>query len=376
MKKRFFALMGILAVAFIGYLAFTAVDSKTSTVIAAKAYNATVYVAGHGGHFAKAEVTVDPSSGAIKVNSLDKIDIGDTKTHKTHDARVDSENSSTLFWSTYALDPQGKMHVGKSDLKTGKVITDLALDPDKRAPGKTGPLYCASGQSKKDFMPVFMGKEGYIDVFDKATMKHKHRVFISDIGYKPESYMFLHGINSHDMKKFVLAVTMIGADGKPNGKNDILMVDLPSLENGKLKELARTTLTGEPGKTITFRQFFSSDDKLVFQSAGDRMYVIDAATLKVVDEKMTPGQVHDVMPSPDGKFALMTLRTTDTPGCDPEGKPLVPEKKITDGVLNLYDVDAKKIVGKNTTVCFGCHKGMGLGDKSAILCGLDAIYKK
>jgi hypothetical protein len=49
---------------------------------------------------------------------------------------------------------------------------------------------------------------------------------------------------------------------------------------------------------------------------------------------------------------------------------------ITDGQIQLYDVDAKKIVGKTASVCFGCHKGMGLGDKTAILCGLDAVYKK
>ena len=34
-----------------------------------------------------------------------------------------------MFWSTYKLDPQGKMHVGKSDLKTGNVIKDVAIDP-------------------------------------------------------------------------------------------------------------------------------------------------------------------------------------------------------------------------------------------------------
>jgi len=371
--------MGILAVACLGYLAFTTVDNNTATVIAGKAYNATVYVAGHGGHFAKADVTIDPnnSENPIKVNNLDKVDIGDTKTHKTHDARIDSANRDTMFWSTYALDPQGKMHVGKSDLKSGKVIKDLAIDPDPRAPGKTGPLYCASGQTKSTFMPVFMGKEAYVDVYDKASMERKHRVFLSDLGYKPDTYMFLHGINSNDMKKFVLAVTMIGADKKPNGKNDIILVDLASLEKGKLKELAKVTLTGEPGKTITFRQYFSNDNKYIFQSAGDRIYVLDAATLKIVDEKMTTaGQAHDAMPSPDGNYALVTLRTSDTIGCDPEGKALVPEKKITDGVLTLYDVKAKKIVGKPSSVCFACHKGMGLGDKTAILCGLDANYKK
>jgi hypothetical protein len=283
-----------------------------------------------------------------------------------------------LFWSTYALDKDGKMHVGKSDLKTGKVIKDVALTPDPRSPAKTGPVYCASGQSKDYYMPVFMGSEGYVDVFDKKTMEHKQRVFISDLGYKPGTYQFVHGTNSNDMKKFVIVLSQKGEDGKMNGKQDVILVDLPSLEKGKMKELARATFPGEAGKTITFRMYFSKDDKLIYQAAGDRMWVIDAATLKLVDEKMTKpgfGEDHDVMPSPDGKYALLTLRTAETEGCDPEGKP-TPGKKITDGTLQLYDADAKKLVGKPVSVCFDCHKKMGKGDKNAILCGLDATYKK
>jgi hypothetical protein len=109
-----------------GYLAFTTVDSKVSIATAAKkTYDATVYVAGHGGHFAKVDVTIDPNNAddPIKVKALNKVDIGDTNSHKTHDARIDSNDSNILFWSTYQLDKQGK-HAGKSDLKTGKVLLD------------------------------------------------------------------------------------------------------------------------------------------------------------------------------------------------------------------------------------------------------------
>jgi hypothetical protein len=366
---------------FLGYLGFTLVDSKTPVVVAAKKmYSTTVYVAGHGGHFAKADVTIDPNNAEnpVKVNSLDMVSIGTPDSHKTHDARIDATDSNTLFWSTYALDKDGKMHVGKSDLKTGKVLKDLALTPDPRSPAKTGPVYCASGQSKAYYMPVFMGSEGYVDVIDKKTMEMKHRVFVSDLGYKPGTYQFVHGTNSNDMKKFAIVLSQKGEDGKMNGKQDVILVDLPSLEKGKMKELKRATFTGEAGKTITFRMYFSKNDKYIYQSAADRMWVLDAATLKMVDEKMTKpdfGENHDVQPTPDGKYALLTLRTADTTGCDPEGKP-TPDKKITDGTLLLYDADAKKLVGKPVSVCFDCHRNMGKGDKNAILCGLAANFKK
>lgn len=382
MKKSFIVLAGMVAIAMFGYLAFTAFDSQTSVATAAKAktYSTVAYVAGHGGHFAVADITIDPNNAdnPLKINSLDKLDIGTTVTHKTHDARVDNTDSNILFWSTYAKDDKGKMHVGKSDIKTGKVIKDVTLDLDPRAPGTKGPLYCASGQTKNYFMPVFMGKEAYVDVFDKKNLELKHRVFISDLGYKPESYVFLHGVNNNKGDQFVLTLTMANAEGKVSGQNDIILVDLPALEKGKLKQLAKVTLTGEPGKTISFRQFFSLDDKYLFQGGGDRVYVLDAKTLKVLDEKMTPGEDHDAMPTPDGKYALLPLRTNvnavgaDGKVVEKDGKPV----QIKDGALQLYSFEDKKLVGKPVSVCIACHKDIGLADKTAILCGMDANYKK
>lgn len=381
MKKRAVFVVSLVAVAFCAYTAFTLVDSGNSIATAAKkTYSATVYVAGHGGHFAKSDVTIDPNSAGdpLKINNLDRVVIGTTKTHPTHDTRIDSENRDVMFWSTYIADPDGKMHIGKSDLKTGNVIKDVALTPDAKAPGKKPPLYCASGQSREYYMPVFMGTEGYVDVIDKKSLEVKHRVFVSDLGYKPGSYKFVHGTNSPDMKKFLIAVNQ-AAEGKGNGKVDFILVDMASLEKGKFKELAKNTLTGEPDKTLTFRMAFSSDGKYIFQSAADRFWLIDASTLKLVDEKMIPegGQLHDAVPTPDGKYAVLTVRSL-APACGMDGMPLTGDKKkdITDGTLMLYDADAKKLNDKQVSTCQACHKNMGLGDKTAILCGIDANWKK
>jgi hypothetical protein len=84
-------------------------------------------------------------------------------------------------------------------------------------------------------------------------------------------------------------------------------------------------------------------------------------------------QIHDVMPSPDGKYAVLTVREV-TSGCDVEGKP-IQGKDVTDGTLLLYDAGAKKLVGKASSVCIACHKGMGIGDRSAVLCGIDGNWK-
>ena len=384
MKKRLFIVSAVAVVVSFGYLAVSVMAPHASTSAAAavsKTYSGTVYVAGMGGHFAKADVTIDPANEnePVKINNLDRIIIGDNKTHPTHDARIDSNDPNVMFWSTYTPDPNKKMHVGKSDLNTGNVIKDVALTPDPKAPAEKAPLYCASGQSKKFYMPVFMGQEGYVDVYDKATMELKHRVWVSDLGYAKGTYKFTHGINSPDMKTFLLALNQ-AKEGKGTGDVDFILVDMSALENGKFKVIKKNTLKGEPDKTITFRQYFSNDGKLIFQSAGDRLWVLDAKTLAKVDEKMMPAgaQIHDAQPTADDKYALLTVRSV-TAGCDVEGKPIKKEGKdvdITDGVFMLYDAGAKKLNEKSSSACLSCHKGMGLGDKNAVLCGLDTNWKK
>jgi len=383
--KKLAALFVIIAVVVMGVIAFAADPAKAPAAAApaGQTYSATVYVAGHGGHFAKAEVIINPSNAAdpVKITNLDKIDIGDSKSHPTHDARIDSNDPNVLFWATYMPDANKKMHVGKSDLQTGKVIQDVTLTPDAaRAPGEKPPLYCASGQSKDFYMPVFMGVEGYVDVFTKKDLTLKHRVFISDMGYAKGTYKFTHGTNSNDMKTFIFTMNVV-KDGKATGDVDFVLVDLAALEQGKLKVITKATLKGDPEKTITFREYFTKDDKFIMQSAADRLWVLDAKTLKLVDEKMMPAahQLHDAMPTPDGKFALLTVRNV-TDGCDVAGKAIKDEKgeakSITDGVFMVYDAGAKTVNAKATSVCFDCHKGMGKGDKNAVLCGLAANFKK
>lgn len=224
-----------------------------------------------------------------------------------------------------------------------------------------------------------MGMEGYVDVFDKATLKHKERAWVSDLGYEKGTYKFTHGINSPDMKTFLVVLNQ-ASGGKGNGNIDFILVDMASLEKGKLKKITKATLKGEPDKTITFRQYFSNDGTRIYQSAGDRLWVLDAKTLALIDEKMMPAgnQIHDAQTTADDKFALLTVRTV-TAGCDADGRAIVKDGKgvdITDGTFMLYDVAAKTLSDKSVSTCLGCHKNMGLGDKNAVLCGLDTNWKK
>ena len=379
--KKVLSTVAILSLVAGAYFTLSAVNSYSPVTVAQAAgkstYSGTLYVAGMGGHFSKADVSIDPNNleEPITVNKVEMVDIGGAG-YPTHDARIDASDRNTMYWSTYKLDTWkdkdakgGNLHVGKTDLRTGEVVADVAFPAPERA-AWTGANYCASGQSESSYIPVSMANEGYIDVFDKKTMKLMHRVFFDDLGIKAGETTFAHGINTPDMKKFLLTVNDTPAGfTKWTGNTKLMYLDMAALEQGKVVKLAEAMITGKPkdaeGGTITFRQYFTDDGKYLLQSGADRGYLIDAETLKVLDEiTPLPGENHDIKPTPDGKYAIMTLREKAK---DFEGNDSV------DGTLLLYDIEARKTVGKSASVCFACHKGEGIG--KAILCGLDANWK-
>lgn len=351
-------------------------------------YQGTAYVAAMGGHFAEANITIDPSAATpITVNSLDKIDIGDGDTHPTHDARIDYKNRNLMFWSTYHLDhdANNQAHIGKIDLSTGKVLADETV-PVPPGVLNTGHMYCASGQSPDYYFPISMSKPGYITVVRKKDMKVMHEVFLegTDADIKAP-YKFIHGVTSPDMKEFF--ITMNESDttdkdyGNAIGKLHLVVLDTAALEQGKVKVLRKGTADTNPKSSISFRQYFSPDGKYIANATGDLLLLIDAKTLKVIDaETVGPlEELHDAIFTPDSKYVIATSRTKDVfPDAADKVHP-GPDEYLMDGQLKLYDVKAKKFIGKSTSTCLACHdEELGRGDDAvhAVLCGLDVNWKK
>jgi hypothetical protein len=356
----------------VGVVAIGMLIFSPAPVTAKHQYTGTLYVAGMGGHFAVVDVGIDPSAAKpIQITSIDKIDIGESSTHPTHDARIDTKDRNTMYWSTYKKDKSAnnQLHVGKSDLKTGKVLIDktLALPEESKWAGAN---YCGSGQSEKYFS---MAHEGYIDVIDKKTMELKERVMVSAF-HPDKKYKFAHGINTPDGKAYYVVLNVSPTEGPTKdgwsvtGDLAVYMLDMAALEKGEAKVLNKAIVKGgDAGKTTSFRMYFTPDGKYILQSAANMMMVIDAKTLKLVaKENRQAGDNHDVIPTADGKYALLTLRA---PNPD-----INTEEKIIDGWVQLYDIQNKKIVGEPTSVCYSCHKDAGY-DGKAILCGLDANWK-
>lgn len=292
---------GALALAMIG----------AGSLVLARTYTADLYVAGMGGHFAKAVVVIDPSkTQPITVKKLDRIEIGDNESHSTHDPRFDSEDKTVMFWSTYKIDPDTKStHVGKTDLLTGEVLVDMNVDVPSQATN-TDSMYCSSAQDKEHFIPMTMTHKGYLDVFRKSAMKRVRRMFLDDLISAP--YQWIHGVNSPDQKEMLL---MVNEAKKNHGafayKLHLIAVDMESLVNGKIKVLRKNVITQKPRKAgdfIGFRAYYSNDGKLITIAAADRMLIVDAETLKLKAAAMMDNneQTHDAIFTPDAKYVIAT----------------------------------------------------------------------
>ncbi len=324
-------------------------------------YTGTLYVAGMGGHFAKAQVEIDPTAEKpIKIVKLGRISIGTKLTHPTHDPTIDVNNRNIMYYSTYKLDG-GKAHFGKVDLSTGKVLMDVLVDIPERAT-QTGALYCGSGQSEKHYVLATMTHEAYIDVVDKETLQVKHRLFLDkQVG---QNYKFFHGINTPDLKSFVVAINLADEPhGTPNGNIKILELDMAALERGEVVVKKEAIITGEPDTTRTFRGKFTTDGKYLLQSGNDRFFLLDR-NFNVVDVEIMPEgwKNHDAMPTPDNKYAVLTVRI-------PVGEDML------DGALLLYDIENRKLVSKEpVSTCKACHDNVGITG-SAVLCGIDGNWE-
>jgi len=363
---------------------------SAATTANADSYAGTAYVAGMGGHFAKAAFAIDTSAEApITISKLEMVSIGSGTSHPTHDARIDSNDRDTMYWSTYKPDPaaDNSYHYGKTDLKTGEVTKDVTFKvPEKTINTKAG--FCASAQTKDYFMPISMNKPGYISVIRKSDMQLMHTVYLegteADI---KQGYKYMHGVNSPDMKEVLITVNEADVDqankelGEVVGKMHMFVLDAAELEQGKVKVLRKGVVDGNAKKSISFRQYYSPDGKYIANATGDLLFLIDAATLKVLDAESMPKleETHDAIFTPDSKYVIATSRTKAIfPDCKAPDAPKDGEFRM-DGQLKLYDVTEKKFVGKPTSTCLACHdKEIGT-DKDAphaVLCGLDVNFAK
>jgi hypothetical protein len=324
-------------------------------------YEGRIFVAGEGGHIADVKAVINPAAEQpiqipkYTVWTGDKllfIPLGESADHALHDVRIDSRDPNTIFWSTYAA-KRPSVIVGKADLRNDRWVTEKRFELPKEVWdfGETAirTLYCGSGQTDNEFLPVFMGYPGFIDVVDKKTLDLKHRVMLASNPELPVNYYYAHGVSSPDGKYFFLAMNdSLAPFSKATGAQHFFMLDLPTLaEKGEIKILKKSTIPFPKG-TITFRATFTPDGKYILQAARTKTLVLKADDLSLVQQAPIPEgwENHDIIPTPDGRYGISGVRTTLTY----EGE------KVYDGQIWLYDIAKNQYLGKPTSTCRHCHE--------------------
>lgn len=358
-------------------------------------YEGTIYMATtSGGHVAVVPVTIDPSSATapITVGTLGRIQLSagmgaGNQTHSFHDVRLDG---SRLYYSAYARDStggadQGMVHVGWVDVSNANAVTDAVVDFPA---GATGSAYCGSGVSATHFVPMTMSYPAYIDAIPKSAVAagaaldsstNVVRTFVEDFRTTDANYVWVHGVNSPDRSRLFVAVNEAsqgGVNTTMTGAVTGYLLNMSDVVGGTVSSanvIASNTITGlAPASasglgTVAFRSTYTPDGTKILQAGKDRLLVLNGSTLALEHSDVDIGgpyhrvENHDVMPTPDGKYAILALRFAYEAG----GK--------WDGGLQLYDLENQTAVGSPVSACNGCHNPANPGavatDRAS--CGLD-----
>jgi hypothetical protein len=356
------------------------IDTGISTAAASVppgAYVGKVYAAGVGGHMAVVNLSVDPNDTAapLKVSKLDRIRLGSAQNYGFHDVRIDRTRgrAGKLFWSTINADAAGGYRYGRGDLASGRVDCEvqIPLPPRSAAPG-----YCGAGQSADQFLKVWMGTRGFVDVINKDTCAHEKRVYLDEIPGMPPYWSMAHGTNTKDFSTMTISLNLLDSAGVALNQGMLVNLDMASLLAGAPVITAVGPPVQGPAKTIFYRQEWTPDASTLVQGGKAAFYRFDAnlteqcrGLLPLENGKQT--ETHDLTLVPNSDYAVMHLRRWMDYGLS------VP---VLDGQLQLVKVSTCQTVGTPVSMCVGCHNKNGMVKESPgldgrwISCGLDSTW--
>ncbi len=348
-------------------------------------YKGTIYMASEmGGHIVAVPVSIDPSNATTPItlttNPTRLVQLSNgtgtaNKTHIFHDVRLDGTKLyySSIFVDSTATADAGKVHLGYVDLANNNTKHDMLLDATTEA--QNGMVYCGSGQTGTHYLPMTMSSPAYIDAIPKADMLSGTALGSADNVKRTliesfrgtGNYLFAHGVNSPDHTKLFVAVNETDDTGM-TGRVTGYLVKTSDLVAGTVDPTSVTTsytitgLTAGMG-TIAFRSTFTPDGSKILQAGRDRLLVLKSSDLTPLDNNMAIGgsytgvENHDVMPTPDGKYAILSLRFKHAP------------TEQQDSGLQLYDLTNKTAIGNPVSTCSTCHSST---DTAHPTCGIDA----
>jgi len=397
-------------------------SSSSSTPAPTYPLSMNLYMASEaGGHIGVYPVTIDPSNTASPITvdtaAVKRIQLKGTMKSTGangnivfHDLRLDGDN---LYYSAFFSETTNSSlaHIGYVDLTQANTANtnngiDSTIDIDAAAAdsiagildgmfGMTGKtlkaVYCGSGMNSTHYMPMTMSFPAYIDAFPKTaiatagshvTSADSKRTYIDAIDASTPYLGFLHGNSSPDGTKLFVATNEVSGVTTTNNLAGVFrayLIPTSKIIAGTMTPadvISKGSYTVNPLlASIAYRGSFTPDGTKYLQSGADRMLIIDTTvnpmtahdtntdTVKIGGGK-TGIENHDVMVTPDGKYAILAIRYYSDATQD--------GNNIKTSGVQLYDIANKKVIGGAIPTCgstAACHPATG-DPTSRPTCGL------
>jgi len=328
-------------------------------------FNATAYIAGHGGHLAILNMKTMKAPSDIEKDRIVLTEAGSEMEGKVAGIDFESVKKSGGSHGQEMIKEGGKKVLVAGTL-AGNVYK-VQLDANGRAAKKEGPFKV--GQK---FCGAIAGPDGNI-YFEDMT---DGNVYVWDA-------KTLKAVD-----KMPVGMAVCGIQWTKNAKKAYI-TDMPTgivyvydwATKKKVKEIKDPTMTfiHQARMTLDGKQLWVSSpnefelDPVKGEGHGplrggsnpSQIVIIDTATDTIVKRIVLPKTVspHDFAFSKDGKYAFLSSRSY---GSD-------------DSTLNIMDIKSDTLIGK-VSLCAGCHKPAGvevkIDNSSPLLCGITVDWHK
>jgi DNA-binding beta-propeller fold protein YncE len=309
-------------------------------------FNATAYIAGHGGHLAILNMNTMKAPSDIEKDRIVLVEAGSEMEGKIAGMDMEQAKKAGGSHGQALVKEVGKKVLVAGTLGGNVYKVDLATGK-KEGPFKVGEKFCGA----------ISGPDGNIYFEDMAD----GNVYVWDSG------------KLKTVDKMPVGKAVCGIQWTKNAKKAYI-TDMPQgivfvYDWTNKKEIKQIS---SPEMTFIHQARMTPDGKYLWVSAPNefdpglkpgthksQVIVIDTATDSIVKRIVLPDTVrsHDFAFTKDGKYAFLSSRTYGD-----------------DSTLNIMDMSNYNLVGK-VSLCASCHKPAGIEVKidkgSPLLCGIE-----
>ena len=363
LKKGFvvgLVVLGIMAL-LVGFSIRATVEAADVKVIEAKeapaakipTFNATAYIAGHGGHLAILNMNTMKAPVEIEKDRIVLSEAGSEMEGKIAGMSFEEVKKSGGSHGQALVTEKGKKVLIAGTLAGNVYKVDLAT-MKKEGPIKVGEKFCGAIVGPDGNVYFEDMADGNVYVFDSNTLKTVDKMPVGKA---------VCGIQWTKNNKKAYITDM------PTGT--VYVYDWSGKEKKKIKEIT------SPEMTFIHQARMTPDGKYLWVSAPNefdpglkpgthksQVIVIDTAKDAIVERMVLPDNIrpHDFAFTKDGKYAFLSSRTYGD-----------------DSTLNIMDMKSHNLVGK-VSLCAACHKAAGVEVKidkgSPLLCGIEIDWHK